>query len=101
MSDARIGSEVAGYRIVSVLGQGGMGTVYLAEQTSPRRNVVVKLLRPDLSRDEAFRQRFVHESEATRELTTYPMAGPVVDVAVDQDTGTLWVLISDSGDANP
>jgi hypothetical protein len=29
------------------------------------------------------------------------MAGPVVDVAVDQDTGTLWVLISDSGDANP
>ena len=64
MSDARIGSEVAGYRIVSMLGQGGMGTVYLAEQTSPRRNVVVKLLRPDLSRDEAFRQRFVHESEA-------------------------------------
>jgi YVTN family beta-propeller protein len=37
----------------------------------------------------------------TRELTTYPMAGPVVDVAVDQDTGTLWVLISDSGDVNP
>ena len=37
----------------------------------------------------------------TRELTTYPMAGPVVDVAVDQDTGALWVLISDSGDANP
>jgi streptogramin lyase len=37
----------------------------------------------------------------TRELTTYPMAGPVVDVAVDQGTGTLWVLISDSGDANP
>jgi YVTN family beta-propeller protein len=37
----------------------------------------------------------------TRELTTYPMAGPVVDVAVDQDTGALWVLVANSGDANP
>ena len=76
MSDARIGSEVAGYRIVSVLGQGGMGTVYLAEQTSPRRNVVVKLLRPDLSRDEAFRQRFVHESEAAGS-TEHPNIVPI------------------------
>jgi virginiamycin B lyase len=37
----------------------------------------------------------------THELTTYPMAGPVVDVAVDQDTGALWVLLADTSDANP
>lgn len=55
MSDARIGSEIAGYRIVSELGHGGMGTVYIAEQASPRRKVALKLLRHDLSSDDAFR----------------------------------------------
>ncbi len=90
MSDARIGSEVAGYRIVSVLGQGGMGTVYLAEQTSPRRNVVVKLLRPDLSRDEAFRQRFVHESEAAAS-TEHPNIVPIYSAG--EADGVLYIAM--------
>jgi predicted Ser/Thr protein kinase/sugar lactone lactonase YvrE len=90
MSDARIGSEVAGYRIVSVLGQGGMGTVYLAEQTSPRRNVVVKLLRPDLSRDEAFRQRFVHESEAAAS-TEHPNIVPIYSAG--EANGVLYIAM--------
>ncbi len=76
MSDARIGSEIAGYRIVSVLGQGGMGTVYIAEQASPRRKVVLKLLRPDLSEDDAFRRRFIHESEAAAS-TEHPNIVPI------------------------
>jgi len=46
MTDQRIGVEIAGYRIESVLGRGGMGTVYVAEQSSPTRKVVLKLLRP-------------------------------------------------------
>jgi serine/threonine protein kinase len=58
MSDERIGSEIAGYRIVSERGHGGMGTVDVAEQSSPRRRVVLKLLRPELSLDDAFRRRF-------------------------------------------
>jgi YVTN family beta-propeller protein len=37
----------------------------------------------------------------TSGLTTYPMAGPVADVAVDQDTGALWVLLVDLEDASP
>ena len=90
MSDARIGSEVAGYRIVSVLGQGGMGTVYLAEQTSPRRNVVVKLLRPDLTRDEAFRQRFVHESEAAAS-TEHPNIVPIYSAG--EADGVLYIAM--------
>jgi glutamine cyclotransferase len=90
MSDAQIGSEVAGYRIVSVLGQGGMGTVYLAEQTSPRRNVVVKLLRADLSRDEAFRQRFVHESEAAAS-TEHPNIVPIYSAG--EADGVLYIAM--------
>src|SRR6185503_2811454 len=90
MSDAQIGSEVAGYRIVSVLGQGGMGTVYLAEQTSPRRNVVVKLLRADLSSDEAFRQRFVHESEAAAS-TEHPNIVPIYSAG--EADGVLYIAM--------
>ena len=53
------------------------------------------------SKPTALRTTMSRIDPVTRELTTYPMAGPVVDVAVDQDTGALWVLISDSGDSAP
>jgi len=90
MGQERIGSEVAGYRIVSVLGQGGMGTVYLADQTSPRRKVVLKLLRSDLSRDEGFRQRFVHESEAAAS-TEHPNIVPIYSSG--EADGVLYIAM--------
>jgi serine/threonine protein kinase len=61
--DPRIGSELAGYRIESVLGRGGMSVVYLAEDQSLHRRVALKVLAPDLARDERFRSRFIRESE--------------------------------------
>src|SRR5262245_43268031 len=39
---------IARYRLVRVLGEGGMGTVYEAEQDSPRRTVALKVIRPGL-----------------------------------------------------
>ena len=90
MNDGRIGSEIAGFRIVSVLGQGGMGTVYVAEQSSPRRKVVLKLLRPELSRDDAFRQRFVHESEAAAS-TEHPNIIPIYSAG--EESGVLYIAM--------
>ena len=55
------GDQVAGYRIESVLGQGGMGTVYEATQLSLKRTVALKLLSAHLGADEVFRQRFRRE----------------------------------------
>jgi serine/threonine protein kinase len=90
MTDERIGTEIAGFRIESVLGQGGMGTVYVAEQSSPTRKVVLKLLRAELSTDEGFRRRFVHESEAAAS-TEHPNIVPIY--AAGEAGGVLYIAM--------
>jgi streptogramin lyase/tRNA A-37 threonylcarbamoyl transferase component Bud32 len=62
------GSELAGYRIESVIGRGGMGVVYLAEHLRLKRKVALKVLAPELAADERFRERFVQESELAASL---------------------------------
>ena len=53
--DPRVGTELAGYRIESLLGWGGMSVVYLAEDLRLKRKVALKLLAAGLAEDEAFR----------------------------------------------
>ncbi len=60
-------SELAGFRVLSVLGAGGMGVVYEAEQSAPRRRVALKLLRPGLFGAERLR-RLHTEAEALGRL---------------------------------
>src|SRR5215510_4313909 len=90
MPDERIGTELAGFRIESVLGEGGMGTVYIAEQPTPRRRVALKLLRPELSKDDAFRRRFVQESEAAAS-TEHPNIVPIY--AAGEAEGALYIAM--------
>src|SRR5262245_19279625 len=54
--------NIARYRIVRVLGEGGMGTVYEAEQDNPRRTVALKVIRPGLSSDGMIK-RFAREAQ--------------------------------------
>ena len=49
------------YRVVRVLGEGGMATVYEAEQDDPRRTVALKVMRPGLDSPE-LRKRFTQEA---------------------------------------
>lgn len=56
------------FRLLRRLGAGGMAEVWLAEQTSLRRQVAIKVMRPDIQADESCRRRFEQEALATAGL---------------------------------
>src|SRR5579863_484385 len=62
------GTRLAHYEIVSMLGAGGMGEVYLAEDKRLRRKVALKMLSSELTRDERGLRRFEHEAHAASAL---------------------------------
>ena len=64
MSDSIVGKEVSGYRVEEVLGRGGMGVVYKAEDLALQRPVAMKRLNPQLAGDESFLSRFRSEARA-------------------------------------
>ena len=62
------GSALGPYRIVSQLGAGGMGVVYTAHDLCLDRQVAIKVLPSDLTRDDTAKQRFLQETKATSVL---------------------------------
>lgn len=63
------GSTVAHYTIIEKIGAGGMGEVYLAEDTRLNRRVALKFLPLQLSSDEELKARFKREAQAAAALT--------------------------------
>lgn len=62
------GRRLGDYQLLRRLGRGGMAEVYLAEQTSLRRQVALKVLLPALAADPAYLRRFHHEAQSAASL---------------------------------
>jgi serine/threonine-protein kinase len=63
------GRNLGEFHLLRLLGQGGMGHVYLAEQISLKRKVAIKVMRPDLAFNDISFQRFKAEAEAIARVT--------------------------------
>jgi beta-lactam-binding protein with PASTA domain/tRNA A-37 threonylcarbamoyl transferase component Bud32 len=78
-----IGTVLGGrYRLVELLGQGGMATIYRAHDNQLDRDVAVKLLRPEYGRDPEFLSRFRQEAQAAASLN-HPNVVSVYDYGQD------------------
>ena len=63
-----VGSRLGHYDVTALIGEGGMGQVYQASDTKLNRQVALKVLAPDLTRDEIAKQRFLQEAKAASAL---------------------------------
>jgi serine/threonine protein kinase len=88
--DRRIGTVIAGYRIESRIGSGGMGVVYRAEHLSLQRRAALKLIAPDLAESSGFRERFSREARIAAALT-HPNIVTVYDAG--EVEGTLYLAM--------
>src|SRR6478609_7732506 len=86
----RIGETFAGYRILRLLGSGGMGEVYLVQHPRLPRHDALKVLRPDVSSDTSFRERFIREADLAAGLR-HPHIVGVHDRG--EHDGQLWIAM--------
>jgi len=86
-----IGRSIGNYKIVRVLGEGGMGTVYLAEHPMIGKRVAVKMLRPDLGTDPGLVSRFFQEAKAVNEIR-HPNIVDISDFGHTEDGIVYFVM---------
>ena len=83
------GTDIAGYRIESLLGEGATGAVYLARDADGHA-VALKVLDPALGAEPRFRERFLRESRVVADLD-HPSLVPVLDAG--EDGGLLFIAM--------
>jgi serine/threonine protein kinase len=85
-----VGEVFGPYTIESVLGQGGMGTVFLARHARLERRVALKVISPAFADDSGFRARFLRESQLAASLD-HPHVIPIYDA--DEIDGVLYLAM--------
>lgn len=87
-----IGKHINNYEVVSLLGEGGMGTVYLALHPIMGRKAAVKVLKPELARDESLVMRFFNEARAANAIR-HPNIIDIIDVGMLPDDNVPYMLM--------
>jgi Tol biopolymer transport system component len=85
-----IGTQVGAYEFTDILGQGGMGVVYLARDTRLGRTVAIKALPPGLSRQPARMSRFVREAKI---LASLSHANIATIYGLEETAGTKFLVL--------
>src|SRR5262245_22441244 len=87
LGDGELG-WLAHYRVLRVLGAGGMGLVLEAEDTHLQRRVALKVIRPEMAADASLRQRFLREARAMAAIQNDHLV-TIYQVGQDRDTPFL------------
>ena len=85
-----VGSELAGYHVEALIGRGGMGAVYRAEELTLGRKVALKVIAPELAQDSRFRERFLRESRMAASLD-HPHIVPIFQAG--EEDGALFLAM--------
>jgi pSer/pThr/pTyr-binding forkhead associated (FHA) protein/predicted Ser/Thr protein kinase len=85
-----VDSVFAGCRVQEVIGHGDMGVVYRAEELALQRRVALKLILPEHSRDDRFRERFRRESRIAAAID-HPNVIPIFDAG--DENGVLFITM--------
>ncbi|MHA5052597.1 serine/threonine-protein kinase [Streptomyces sp. SD15] len=85
-----IGTQIAGYRVEREIGRGGMAVVYCARDLRLERMVALKLLAPEMARNDTFRRRFTHESRVAAAID-HPHIVPIFEAG--ETDGVLYIAM--------
>ncbi|MFF3322633.1 serine/threonine-protein kinase [Streptomyces sp. NPDC002889] len=85
-----IGKQIANYLVEREIGRGGMAVVYRAKDLRLDRTVALKLLAPELARNDTFRKRFTHESRVAASID-HPHIVPVFEAG--ETEGLLYIAM--------
>jgi len=89
---------ITGFRIIRKIGQGGMGSVYLAEQLSLQREVALKVIAPQFAANALAVDRFMREAR-TAAVVNHPNVISVIDVGYDGGHLYMALELVSGGDA--
>jgi WD40 repeat protein/serine/threonine protein kinase len=84
-------AEVPDYELLDIIGEGGMGVVYAAHQSSIARTVAVKMLKPSAKIREDQRDKFISEAVVTGELD-HPNIVPIYDLGSNEEGALFYSM---------